>query len=100
MRESFKIVMLLSFVALILIKVSGFHAYSHLHEDSDIAIENCSSCELAVEQQQDDFIAPEILELDVVNTSYSLKVANVGYVSFTLTSEPSYFFSRPPPSFL
>ena len=98
MKDVFKIVSLLSFVALMFIKVSGFHVYSHSDSDSDSAIENCVSCELAIEQQQNAFTTPVLIDFQEVIIIEAITSVTSKEQSFILRKIPSDFFSRPPPS--
>jgi len=90
----------ISFVlfALMLFKVSSFHAYSHQDGTSN-DIENCQVCEFAIENQGADFllIAPSIVDAPklfltttVQPTSYDLVVTS-SFLRFN-------FFGRPPPN--
>ncbi len=98
MKEISKIISLVLFVALIFVKVSSFHVYAHIGDDNHTAIENCSSCELAIEQQQDHFIVPLLLNHD--NPNIAVNEANLIAIYDTIILQTvSYdFYSRPPPS--
>ncbi|MDT0607453.1 hypothetical protein [Croceitalea rosinachiae] len=97
MKDFFKIISLLSFVILMFIKVSSFHVYSHVGHDDDTSIENCSSCELAIEHQQTAFIAPATISLEKKLIGEDFSAVETYYQSFTLQIASSDFFSRPPP---
>ena len=99
MKDFVKIISLLSFVLLIFIKVSGFHVYTHFSEDSHTAIENCTSCELAIEQQQDDdFITSAPVNCKKPCVVFKTRTIASNFQSFTIEAIPSDFFSRPPPT--
>lgn len=98
MKDIFKIVSLFSFVALMFIKVSGFHVYSHSDSDSDSAIENCISCELAIEQQQNAFTTPVLIDFQEVIIIEAITSVTFKEQSIVLKDIPSDFFSRPPPT--
>lgn len=97
MKVVIKLVSLLSFVALMFIKVSGFHVYSHADNDADSAIENCMSCELAIEQQQDVFTTPVLIAFQKAAAIEDITSVISKDQSFILKAIPSEFFSRPPP---
>lgn len=97
MRAYTKITALVIFVALMFIKVSSFHVYSHLDEETDL-IENCSSCELAIENQQ----SPQ---LDTADCSYTITIGQIAVELVVLQpetiisqSQSRLLFSRPPPT--
>lgn len=98
MKDFVKIATLLAFVALMLIKVSSFHVYSHIGEDSDTTIENCGSCELAIEQQQNEFTAPTTVHFQKLCITFGTKKIVSNYQVFTIEVVPSDFLSRPPPA--
>jgi len=84
--------------ALILFKVSSFHVYTHQDSVSD-DIENCAICELAVENQNTEYVftPPQTVQLPFINvnkkelaTSYTVVVAS-SFLRFIL-------FGRPPPA--
>lgn len=98
MKDVIKIVSLFSFVVLMFIKVSGFHVYSHSDNDSDSAIENCISCELAIEQQQNAFTTPVLIDFQEVIIIEAVTSVISKDQSIVLKDIPSDFFSRPPPT--
>ncbi|NNM17631.1 MAG: hypothetical protein HKP24_03595 [Croceitalea sp.] len=98
MKDIFKILSLLSFVALMFIKVSGFHVYTHADNDTDSAIENCVSCELAIEQQQQGFTTPVLIGFQKVMVIEEVTPIVSKDQAFILQANPSDFFSRPPPT--
>lgn len=98
MKDFSKIVTLLSFVTLIFIKVSGFHVYSHADNDLDDTIENCHTCELAIEQQQNTFTTPIIFEFEEVLPLADITFNAIEDRFFIKEGTPFDFFSRPPPA--
>ncbi|MDC6364577.1 MULTISPECIES: hypothetical protein [Flavobacteriaceae] len=91
-----KIIGLLFFTSLMLIKVSGFHAYAHHDEDSD-AIENCDICDLALENQTLDFHVPHN-SYEIADTEFSIKYLKTPKdEQLKEQSFHYYLFSRPPP---
>ncbi len=96
MREFSKIAMSFIFIALMAFKVSAVHIYSH-HDTEGDEIENCTSCELAIQQQLTSFtptltvtLPTAILETfdTTINTSTTDVIQE--YLGYG-------FFSRPPP---
>lgn len=86
------------FAALMLVKVSTLHIYTHQDSDED-TIENCLLCDFALENQQTDFFfgsetvlvhtfvdIPDVVESDFINLFLDTSLSD-----YTL-------FSRPPPS--
>ncbi len=98
MKDLIKITSVLSFVALMFIKVSGFHVYSHTDDNSDADIENCASCELAIEQQQSVFTVPILIDFQEVIVLEDVTSVVFEEQSLILQATPSDFFSRPPPT--
>ena len=91
-----KIIGLLFFTSLMLIKVSGFHAYTHHDEDSE-AIENCDICDLAIENQTLDFHVPDNF-CEIADTEFSIKyLKTLKDEHLEEQSFHYYLFSRPPP---
>jgi len=83
------------FLALLFIKVSALHTYSHNDTDH---IQDCTTCVLAIDNQQ------ETLSINAT-TSFSFTVFQVfneynnTYVGTLQKNTLSYFlFSRPPPT--
>ncbi len=82
--------------ALLSIKVSSFHVFSHL-ESEDTEIENCFLCEVTLAHQQEALIAPSIVAIKAVtilNPTTPLQLMQIKLSNFY------YFFrhtSRPPP---
>lgn len=77
-------------------KVSSFHTYTHQDASSD-DIENCKICELATENQNNDFV---IVTQVVVATPIFITYAYEPIVSYDLVLSSflrSSFFGRPPP---
>ena len=82
---------------LILFKVSSFHVYTHQDNTSD-DIENCSVCELAIENENTVYliISPQILSNTLVETTREV-LANEYQVAVTSTPFCYGLFGRPPP---
>ncbi|WP_420601312.1 hypothetical protein [Flagellimonas sp.] len=85
------------FAALMLIKVSALHVYTH--DDTDVdSIENCTTCDIALENQSSDVqLQANIVEVPVqeiakgtltIGTEQQLKPMRFNF----------FLFSRPPPS--
>ena len=92
-----KFIGLLLFTSLMLIKVSGFHVYSHQDDDPE-TIENCNICDLALENQALDFQTPDdsyvVADIEFPQRhQQTLKDQQLKEQSFNY-----YLFSRPPPS--
>ncbi|WP_435625571.1 hypothetical protein [Flagellimonas sp.] len=86
----------LLFAGLILFKVSGFHVYTHHHDDCD-SVENCEICDLVLENQTSDLDIPSpsltgIQEIILINNALLLKPE-----SLSTDSGINLLFSRPPP---
>ncbi len=82
---------------LMLFKVSSFHVYTHQDSTSD-DIENCSVCELAIENQNTEYlvIAPQILLNTILETNR--EVLTYEYRVAVTSSHFCYdLFGRPPP---
>ena len=69
MKKRTTILSLAFFAILMLVKISSFHAYTH-DDCNENSIEDCSLCELAVENQQEFYFVTENynLELFIPNT--------------------------------
>ncbi len=82
-------------LTLISVKVSSFHEYTH--QDSD-DIENCKICELATENQDNEFLIATPL---VIKTPTFIDYAYEPKVCYKLvlpsSSLQARFFGRPPP---
>jgi len=91
-----------TFVALLLFtlmffKVSSFHVYSHQDTTSD-DIENCKICELAIENQDAEYLitAPQTISIPITDLNY-LKQSSDYEVVVSSSFLRSDFFGRPPP---
>lgn len=90
---------ILLLVILLLFKISvSFHAYTHQDDSTDI-IENCTICDVAIENQQTEFIAtaPQsavTLLINVITKERTTVNAHVPHSSELVFS----CFGRPPPS--
>lgn len=84
-------------LTLILLKVSSFHEYTHQDANAD-DIENCKICELATENQDNDFV---IVTPVVLTTATFVTYTYEPIVSYDLVLSSSFlhasFFGRPPP---
>nr|WP_298789509.1 hypothetical protein [uncultured Allomuricauda sp.] len=87
----------LLFAALMLVKVSALHVYTHNDTEGD-SIENCATCEVALENQNSDILFTDgIIEVaiqDIVTDSLVL-FENQAFVA---TKFNFLLFSRPPPA--
>ena len=87
-------------LGLILIKVTSFHIYSHQDNPVD-TIENCSICDMAIQNQNSEFTFITILAIVFFSVSISTD-QKIYPLAIELPS--SYFsyasFGRPPPSFM
>ena len=83
--------------ALMLFKVSSFHAYTHVDDCND-EIENCELCDLAFEIQNTDFEAPASITVDtpLINSIYNEPIITSNWVHTSPFLRFS-FFGRPPP---
>ncbi|MEM7485132.1 MAG: hypothetical protein AAF348_07975 [Bacteroidota bacterium] len=91
-----RIVGLLIFTFLMLIKVSALHVYTH-HDDDCDAIENCEICDIALQSQSSNLEIPS--QFISSNHSIFLKVERFTenpQVS-SRASNAFQLFSRPPP---
>lgn len=85
------------FTALLFIKVSALHSYSH--HDSD-ETQDCTVCVISLENQQENFNYTYSVEFTPEHI-YSNSEQSVAYKSITLTTEfKFYLFGRPPPTAL
>jgi len=91
---------LFSFVlfSLILVKVSAFHVYFH-SEDSNVSIENCTTCDLAIENQQAQSAEIKLLEEAImINFDFLSKDDHFIAVDWIAENELTYYHqNRPPP---
>jgi hypothetical protein len=96
MKNSVKIVSLTVFMALIFLKASNFHVYSHTDSFDDL-IENCNSCKMALDQQQNVLLQPLLVSFNTQIFQYygnqEIKPVKVIFKSV----DGSSFTSRPPP---
>ncbi|SNY99819.1 hypothetical protein [Flagellimonas pacifica] len=84
------------FAALMLVKISALHVYTH--DDTDVdAVENCTICDIALENQNSDF------QLD--NDTLKISAQEISQEAIGISADqqlkPIRFnfllFSRPPP---
>ncbi|QCW99774.1 hypothetical protein FGM00_06555 [Aggregatimonas sangjinii] len=83
--------------ALLLFKVAALHVYTHEGSSTD-AIENCSICDVAIENQNTDYVFTETVFNDTVSFDFFELKSPIRqiptFTSFHLRYRP---FSRPPP---
>lgn len=98
MRRSFSTFIAFLLFTLMFFKVSSFHVYTHQDSDAN-DIENCTLCELAIENQNTDFLLDSPVTVvqnhsDIIilkqPATYNLVVSST-FLRFN-------FFGRPPPS--
>jgi len=97
MKKRTTILSLAFFAILMLVKISSFHAYTH-DDCNENSIEDCSLCELSVENQQEFYFVTENynLELFIPNTIAQQQSC---YKSISIGTPIHYIsFGRPPPS--
>lgn len=82
---------------LILFKVSSFHVYAHQDSASD-EIENCSVCDLAIENQNTDYLlfTPQTLSITLIETNIEVLVKEYD-AAVTSALFCHDLFGRPPP---
>ncbi len=82
------------------LKVSSFHVYTH-QDDAQDTIENCAVCDVAIENQDLDFLFPS--PQATVNSTFDYAtyeqpvIKDLVVPSFLLRNS---FFGRPPPGVL
>ncbi len=86
------------FFTLMLFKVSSFHVYSH-HDDASDVNENCEVCEVALENQDPDYIFYPS-QLVVIADAYPIIIEQSSEYQIAAFSSIFYaaFYGRPPPS--
>lgn len=86
-------------LTLMIVKVSAFHTYFH-SDDSNTSIENCNTCDIAIENQQAQFAEIELFDHTVItNFDFTTKEDHFIAVLLIADNEPSYYFqNRPPPA--
>ena len=81
-----------------LFKVSSFHVYTHQDTVSD-EIENCAICELAVENQNTEYILTPPQVTTAPFTNLDTKERTTTYTVATASSVLHFsLFGRPPPT--
>lgn len=100
LSNGFRTLVAFLLLALILVKVASFHTYAHT-DDSQNEIENCLTCELAVQNQQNSFL---IIPIPLVTFSFvnDVYTEQPSFYSVVVNSslQQSSFFCRPPPSYV
>lgn len=97
MKEYKKIIPLICCLLLMLVKVSALHVFAHQSSDEN-TIENCSFCELAIENQKNELVNPSEIEFTSDETIFVIIESEVKYQnSFVESFSAFHLFSRPPP---
>ncbi|AWX46004.1 hypothetical protein HME9304_03036 [Flagellimonas maritima] len=96
MLQMRKIIGLLLFIFLMLIKVSALHVYAHQSNDCD-TIENCDICDIALENQSSDLEIPSLPILSSSKEIVQVKRFTEKAQVFFRESNTYQLFSRPPP---
>ncbi len=91
-----KVIGLLVFTLLILIKVSGFHVYAHDDDDCE-SVENCETCDLVMELQNSDLDFPSPITFDLAKETVEDKLVSQHKRIFTDKKKAYRLHSRPPP---
>lgn len=92
-----KIALFFLFTALMLVKVSSFHVYSH-ETDKNNKIENCSICDIVSLNQQNQFLVSQEINAPSANLVFVPFERNFKLASrITLDGNIFYFYCRPPP---
>jgi|AntAceMinimDraft_11_1070367.scaffolds.fasta_scaffold218653_1 hypothetical protein len=75
------------------------HAYTHQDDVSNNEIENCAICELAIENQQAEFI-PNAVQTNIISFQYIKSADKIAFYNVVTSSSYLHcsFFGRPPPS--
>ena len=82
-----------------LFKVSSFHVYSHEDSPADNDIESCLVCELAIENQNSDFVFPAKEALSTPIVKFNIQKELPKYKEVIPSSFLRFsFFGRPPPT--
>lgn len=98
MRRSFSTFIAFLLFTLMFFKVSSFHVYAHHDSDSN-DIENCTLCELAIENQNTDFsLDSSVTVLQNHSDIIILKQPATYNLVVTSTFLRFNFFGRPPPT--
>jgi len=85
------------FLALLLVKVSSFHVYSHTDDDCH-ETEACLYCELAIENQNTGFTLPESPNLEIDHLNFYYETPKYSFLG--LCNSAGFLalkHSRPPP---
>ncbi len=91
-----KILSLVVFTLLMLIKVSALHVYTHHQDDCD-AVENCEICDIVLDIQSSDVEIPSQF-VPLASQSIVQEEVSIKYIqTFTGNSNLHQLFSRPPP---
>lgn len=99
MEDWKKIVGFFFFSALMFIKVSAFHVFTH-HDEDAFHYENCAICEIALDNRQSVLMQPGAICFEPNTSEIPLELASeinkIGITSLKVHS----FYSRPPPALL
>ncbi|MGB5821311.1 MAG: hypothetical protein WBG90_17635 [Saonia sp.] len=90
-----KIVLFFTFFALMMVKVSAFHVYTHGND----TIESCTICDVALENQNIEFVAAEEIPSLSLYPAFFPNTQN--FVVATLPATTDFIFKlygRPPPT--
>ncbi len=99
MKQRTQIFGLLLLTALMLVKVSAFHIYSHQDFDTD-AIEDCSYCDLAIENQNAELLVADIV-VDFAKKTFFFETKKPQFahqIELIGLKENLKLFLRPPPA--
>ena len=84
------------FLALMTIKVSAFHVYTH--QDVDSQVENCAYCDVAIENQQAEHVPILMVTADVQEPIEKKEPKLFSKTNVIVgNTYHSYLFCRPPP---
>jgi hypothetical protein len=96
----FKKVLVFTFFALMMVKVSAFHVYCHISHDKE-SIKHCGICDVALVNQHTQLNFAD--EIEIVSTIFVLIPGQKEFNDITTTPESRVSIrlcSRPPPSFI
>ncbi len=89
---------MIAFLALMLVKVSALHIYSHEDFEED-TVEKCAFCDLAIENQNAEMLFDNATEVAFQQLfSFEDSPLPLKQDIFSTTEENLYLFLRPPPT--
>jgi hypothetical protein len=98
MKRKMQVLGFFAFMALMFVKVSALHVYAH-HDYEGHEVEDCTSCELAMENQSVEVLLDFSEELVLQQFfSYPEPTQLKELCDFSNTSKNLHLFLRPPPS--